>query len=201
MGARVAAQLVSTRDHSYLWSGTFERPIDELFSVCGAIAEGVAGALRVKASAPRAQTRSMEAHHAYLKGRYYWNKRTDDAVARGIGYLEQAIVIDPEYALAYAGLADGHIVLAKFGAAPAREAMPKAFNAARRALELDATLAEAHVALGSIAALFDWDWIAASEEHFRRGHEDEPGVCDRAPVVRARSVVFGGTAGGSGGCA
>jgi TolB-like protein len=172
--ARVAAQLVSARDNSYLWTGTFERPIDELFSVRDAIAGGVAGALQVKPSAPRAQTRSMDAHHAYLKGRYHWNKRTDEAVARGIEHLENAIAIDPKYALAYAGLADGHIVLAKFGAVLAREAMPKAYNAARRALQLDPTLAEAHVSLGSIAALYDWDWDAA-EEHFQRGLRMNPG--------------------------
>ena len=135
--ARVAAQLVSARDNSYLWTGTFERPIDELFSVRDEIAGGVAGALQVKPSEPRAQTGSMEAHHSYLKGRYHWNKRTDEAVARGIEHLENAIAIDPKYALAHAGLADGHIVLAKFGAMLAREAMPKAREAARRALALD----------------------------------------------------------------
>ncbi len=172
--ARVAARLVSARDHTYLWTGTFERPAEKLFSVRDAITAGVAGALQVELRPGRAQTRSMEAHHSYLKGRYYWNKRTDEAVARGIEHLENAIAADPEYALAYAGLADGYIVLAKFGAAPAREAMPKAREAARRALELDPTLAEAHVSRGSIAALFDWDWVAA-EEHFRRGLEMNPG--------------------------
>ena len=172
--ARIAAHLVSARDNSYLWTGTFERPIGKMFSVRDAITAGVAGALQVKPSPGRAQTRSMEAYHSYLKGRYHWNKRTDEAVARGIEHLEHAIATDPKYALAYAGLADGHIVLAKFGAAPAREAMPKAFDAARRALELDPTLAEAHVSLGSIAALFDWDWIGA-EKHFRRGLEMNPG--------------------------
>ena len=172
--ARVAAQLISARDNSYLWTGTFERPIDKLFSVRDEITAGVAGALQVKASPLRAHTRSMEAHHEYLKGRFHWNKRTDEALTRAIGHLERAVAVDRDYALAHAGLADANIVLAKFGAAPAVEAMPKARKAAHRALELDPTLAEAHVALGSIAALYDWDWTAA-EEHFLRGLKINPG--------------------------
>jgi serine/threonine-protein kinase len=116
----------------------------------------------------------MEAFHFYQKGRYHWNKRTDEAVARGIDYLEKAIALDPGYALAHAGLADCHIVHAKFGAAIPREAMPRARAAARRALALDPTLAEPHVSLGSIAAIFDWDW-SASEEHFRKALDLNPG--------------------------
>src|SRR5271154_6492948 len=171
---RVAVQLVSVRDGSYLWTESYERPIEEACSVRDAIATAVARALRVKLNPPKAQTRSLEAYHLYLKGRYHWNKRTDEAVELGAGYLEQAIASDPGYALAYAGWADCHVVLAKFGAAPSREAMPKARAAARRALALDPTLAEPHVALGSIASLFDWDWTA-SEQHFRRAIEMNPG--------------------------
>src|SRR5258706_11210201 len=114
-------------------------------------------------NSPQAQTASREAYHRYLKGRYHWNKRTDEAVARGITDLKESIALDPSYALAHAGLADCYIVLAKFGAEPPREYMPKARVAAERALTLDATLAEAHVSLGSIAATFDWDWIGAEK--------------------------------------
>jgi serine/threonine-protein kinase len=121
-------------------------------------------------NSPQAQTASREAYHRYLKGRYHWNKRTDEAVARGITDLKESIALDPSYALAYAGLADCYIVLAKFGAEPPREFMPKARVAAERALALDATLAEAHVSLGSIAATFDWDWIGA-EKHYLRAIE------------------------------
>jgi TolB-like protein len=172
--ARIAAQLVSVRDGSYLWAEAYERPCREAFSVRDAIASSVAKTLRVKLASPRAQTQSMEAFHFYLKGRYHWNKRTDEAVARGIDYLEKAIALDPGYALAHAGLADCHIVHAKFGAAIPREAMPRARAAARRALALDPTLAEPHVSLGSIAAIFDWDW-SASEEHFRKALDLNPG--------------------------
>lgn len=171
---RVAVQLVSVRDGSYLWTESYERPIEEACSVQDAIATAVAGALRVKLSPPRTQTRSLDAYHLYLKGRYHWNKRTDEAVQRGADYLEQAIANDPGYALAYAGWADCHVVLAKFGTAASREAMPKARAAAKRALALDPSLAEPHVSLGSIASLFDWDW-AASEQHFRRAIEMNPG--------------------------
>ena len=171
---RVAVQLVSVRDGTYLWTESYERPVEEACSVRDAIATAVARALRVKLNAPRAQTQSLEAYHLYLKGRHHWNKRTDEAVGRGADYLDQAIATDPGYALAYAGWADCQVVLAKFGAAPSREAMPKARAAARRALALDPTLAEPHAALGSIAALFDWDW-AAAEQHFRRAIEINPG--------------------------
>ncbi|HWZ31116.1 MAG TPA: tetratricopeptide repeat protein [Bryobacteraceae bacterium] len=170
---RIAVQLVWVSDGSYLWTETFERPLQEVFSVRDAIAAEVARTLHVNLGPPRPQTRSREAYQFYLKGRFHWNKRTDESVARGAEYLENAIAADPEYALAYAGLADCHIVLAKFGAAPPREAMPKARAAARRALTLDPTLAEAHVSLGSIAGLFDWDWVAA-EQHMRRGLEMNP---------------------------
>ncbi|HEV8148317.1 MAG TPA: tetratricopeptide repeat protein [Bryobacteraceae bacterium] len=126
-----------------------------------------------KQSTPRSHTASRQAYHRYLKGRYHWNKRTDEAVARGITDLKEAIALDPAYALAYSGLADCYIVLAKFGAEMPREFMPLARAAAERALTLDPTLAEAHVSLGSIAAIFDWDW-AGAERHFRRAIELKP---------------------------
>ena len=131
------------------------------------------GADPAKETVP-ARTQSREAYHRYLKGRYHWNKRTDEAVARGILDLEEAIALDPAYALAHAALADCHIVVAKFGVAPPRESMPKARASAERALVLDATSAEAHVSLGSIAATFDWDWGTA-EKHYLRAIQLKPG--------------------------
>lgn len=124
-------------------------------------------------AAPRSHSASRQAYHRYLKGRYHWNKRTDEAVARGITDLTEAVALDPEYALAYAGLADCYIVLAKFGAEVPREFMPKARAAAERALTLDPKLAEAHVSLGSIAAVFNWDW-AGAERHYLRAIELKP---------------------------
>jgi TolB-like protein/Tfp pilus assembly protein PilF len=172
--ARVAAQLVSVRDGSCLWAEAYEGPHEDAIRVRDEIAAAVARELRVKLSPPRGETRNVEAHTNYLKGRYHWNKRTDEAVARGAVYLEKAVEIDPNYALALAGVADSHIVLANLGAARALDAMPKARAAALRALEIDPTLAEAHVSLGSIASLFDWDW-AAAEAHYRRGLQLNPG--------------------------
>ena len=172
-GVRVSVQLVSVRDGSYLWTESFERPLHDIFSVRDAIVTEVARTLHVKLGPPRPQTNSREAYQFYLKGRFHWNKRTDESVSRGAEYLANAVAVDPEYALAHAGIADAHIVLAKFGVKAPRDAMPQARAAARRALALDPTLAEAHVSLGSIAALFDWDW-AAAEQHMRRGLEINP---------------------------
>ncbi|HLX44611.1 MAG TPA: tetratricopeptide repeat protein [Bryobacteraceae bacterium] len=171
---RVAVQLVSVRDGSYLWTESYDKPVEESCSVRDAIASAVARALRVKLTAPKSRARNIEAYHFYLKGRYHWNKRTDEAVQLGAGYLEQAIATDPGYALAYAGWADCQVVLAKFGTVASRDAMPKARSAAKRALALDSTLAEPHVALGSIASLFDWDWTAA-EQHYRLAIQMNPG--------------------------
>jgi tetratricopeptide (TPR) repeat protein len=126
-----------------------------------------------KQSTPRSHTASRQAYHRYLKGRYHWNKRTDEAIGRGITDLQEAVALDPAYALAWAGLADCYIVLAKFGVELPREFMPKARAAAERALALDPRLAEAHVSMGSIAAIFDWDWPGA-ERHFLRAIELKP---------------------------
>ncbi len=126
-----------------------------------------------KQAAPRSHTASRQAYHRYLKGRYHWNKRTDEAVARGITDLQEAVALDPAFALAHAGLADCYIVLAKFGAELPREFMPKARRAAERALALEPALAEAHVSMGSIAAVFDWDWTGA-ERHYLRAIELKP---------------------------
>jgi len=136
-----------------------------------AASASAAGLRTVEASSE--QTQSREAYHRYLKGRYHWNKRSDEAVARGILDLEEAITLDAGYALAHAALADCHIVVAKFGVAPARESMHKARAAAERALALDPTMAEAHVSLGSIAATFDWDW-AKAERHYLRAIDLKP---------------------------
>src|SRR5204862_6257372 len=106
-------------------------------------------------------TEDIEAYQLYLKGRYYWNKRTEGDLYKSIEYFERAIKSEPKYAPAHSGLADAYIVLGKFGAMPTREAMPKAKSAAARALEIDETLADAHVSLGSIMAVYEWDWPAA----------------------------------------
>ena len=110
---------------------------------------------------------SAAAHEDYLRGRYYWNKRTEAGLLKGIEYFQKAIDQEPNYALAYAGLADSHIMLANWGFAAPLDAYPKAKTAALKALDLDDELAEAHTSLAYTTLLYDWDWVNA-EKRFRK---------------------------------
>ena len=114
-----------------------------------------------------------EAYEAYLKGRYYGSQRTAEGEQKGLEYFQQAITLDPNYAVAYAGVADSYVVLGAHGHLPVKEAFPKARAAAMRALELDETLAEAHTSLGTVRTFYDWDW-PGSEREFRRALELNP---------------------------
>jgi len=118
-------------------------------------------------------TENPEAYQLYLKGRFYWNKRTGDAAKKAIEYFQQAIEIDPNYALAYAGLADAYELLNLFGDASPQEAFPKAKTAAKRALELDESLAEAHTSLASSLFFYDRNYAEAARE-YRRAIELNP---------------------------
>src|SRR5438445_1592553 len=122
-----------------------------------------------KKRAVRRQTEDAEAYQLYLKGRYYWNQGTVDGYKKSIEYLQQAIAKDPKYAVAYAGLADAYLFLGSFWV----EAISEAKAAALRAMQLDPTLGEAHVALGHIKLWLDWDWPAAEAE-FKRGIDLDP---------------------------
>jgi tetratricopeptide (TPR) repeat protein len=118
------------------------------------------------APAQRATRRDPRAHEAYLKGRHYWNRRTEQGLLRSVGFFEQAIALSPDDAELRAALADAHLLLGIYGIAPAGEAMPRAAAAAEHALALDPRSAEAHTALACVRALYDWNWHAA-EAHFR----------------------------------
>jgi tetratricopeptide (TPR) repeat protein len=118
-------------------------------------------------------TDSTEAYHLHLQGRYNWNKRTPSGTAKAVEYFEQAIRLDPHYALAYAGLADSYNLMAGNSGLPPRETFPKAKAAALKALEMDNTLAEAHTSLSLVRYLFDWEWSAA-EQGFQRAIELNP---------------------------
>jgi Tfp pilus assembly protein PilF len=115
-----------------------------------------------------------EAYQLYLKGRYYWNKRTEEGFHKAIEHFNQAIEKDPNYALAYAGLADSYILLGNFGLLPPKEEYGKAREAAMKALELDDALGEAHNALANVKAVYDWDWPGAERE-YKRAIELNPG--------------------------
>ena len=131
---------------------------------------------RVVTSETRRATDNVDAYHSYLKGRYCWNKRTDQDVKKAIEYFKKAIDADPTYALPYVGLADAYIVLGSFGIATLapKEAFPKARQAAERALEIDDTLAEAHAALAYCLGNYDWNWTLCERE-FKRALELNPG--------------------------
>ena len=176
---RIAAQLVDTADGHYLWSESYERALKDVFAVQDDISSAIVGALRIKLTGLAGRslvtryTENLQAYHLYLKGRFYWNKRTEEDFYKALGFFEQAIQIDPNYAPAYSGMADAYIMLGEHGSVPALSIMSKARASATRALEIDPSLAEAHVSLGSVAGRYEWNW-PESEQHFRRAIELNP---------------------------
>ena len=174
---RVAAQLISVADGYHLWSKTYDRELKNVFSVEDDLAHAIVQALRprlVKSPALVQQaTASTEAHDLYLKGRFFWNQRTKEGLAKATALFEQAIALDPGYALAHSGLADGYSLSAQYGGARAAEVLPKAKVHALKAVELDDGLAEAHASLGLIYQS-NYDWNAAERE-YKRAIELRPG--------------------------
>jgi len=169
---RVAAQLVNTSDGLALWSETYERELKDVFDVQDDIARAILRALQVRLGAddtahlagPR--TESLEAHDLYLRGRFYYIKYTEPDLRRSLTLYQQALARDSTYAPAWAGMADAWSALADDYLAPS-EAYPKAKGAARRAVALDSTLADAHAALGLVLHQYDWDFAAAEHEYQR----------------------------------
>ncbi len=166
----ISAELVDVRNNRLLWGEQYDRKLSDLLATQREIAREIVDKLKLKVSGEekgiaKHYTESNEAYQLYLKGRFYWNKRTGEALWKSIDYFNQAIEKDPNFALAYAGLADCYVVPAI--QLPPREAMPKAKAAAMRALELDETLAEAHTSLARVLATYDWDWTGAEKEYKR----------------------------------
>ncbi|MCI0415929.1 protein kinase [bacterium] len=178
----IKTELIDATDGSHLWSEQYRLPLSNVVAVEGEIAKEISEKLMLRLTEPerkrlaKRSTEHVEAYHAYLKGRYYWNKRMEEDVRKAIEYFKQSIDIDPLYALAYAGLADSYIILGVFGVAAMspNEAFPRAREAALKALEIDEKLAEAHVSLAKCLATFSWDW-AAAEREFKRSIELKPG--------------------------
>ncbi len=176
---RITAQLIHGASDEHLWSNDYEGDLTDILSlqkrVARAIAKEIDLALKPEEEAYLASARSVdpEAYEAYLKGRYYWNKRTEEGLKKGLKYFEEAIEKDPGYALAYAGLADSYVVLADWDFLPPGEAHPKARAAAMRALEIESTLAEARTALAYVKYIYDWNWGEAEKE-FKRALELNP---------------------------
>ena len=171
----VQADLVNVRDGSQLWGGQYNRPLADILAVQDEISTEIFEKLRLrltgddKKRATKRYTENAEAYQLYLRGRYYWNQGTIGGYKKAIDYFQQAIGKDPKYALAHAGLADSYLFLGSYYV----EAIAEAKTAALKALELDRTLAEAHVSLGHIKLWLDWDWPAAERE-FKQGIELNP---------------------------
>ncbi len=165
----IKSELVDTGDGSQLWGENFRRKVADIFDIEDEISREISDKLRLKLSGDEKKklakrfTQNPEAYQLYLKGRFHWNKRSTAELRRGAEYFEQAIGVDPGYALAYAGLADSYALLSWFylaSSAPS-EVMPKAAAAANRALEIDDSLAEAHASVAMVKLMFDWDFAAA----------------------------------------
>ena len=171
---RVTAQLILARDGTHLWSQRYDRELADIFAVQDEIAAAIAGALKLKLSpVPERRMPSMPAYEAYLKYRYYQWRFTPDDSQRSKECLEQALALDPGFALPYVGLADYHLALAAVGGLPSLEAMPRARELAMRALEIDPDLPEAHAMLGIVAGVLDFDW-PETERRFRLAMAREP---------------------------
>src|SRR5205823_8889328 len=163
---RVTAQLINVADGYHLWSKSYDRELKSIFAVEDEIARSIAQTLQrklVRGEGVKPSTSNLQAHDLYLRGRYFWNKRTVEGFRKAVDYFEQAIRMDPEYALAYTGLADAIAGRIHYGIVPNLEQAPAARAAARRALELDPQLAEAHCSIAHIAWL-EWDWATALRE-------------------------------------
>ena len=155
----VNVQLVNALTDTHLWANIYDRKLVDVFGVESEIAKNIAEALQArltgseKSSIAKTPTVNPEAYELYLKGRFFWNKRTGEDLRKAIDYFKQATTKDPDYALAYAGLADSYLLLPNYGGASSKEALPPARAAAKKALELDDSLAEAHASLGLLATI------------------------------------------------
>jgi eukaryotic-like serine/threonine-protein kinase len=175
----VSAEVVDAQSNRLLWGGQYSRKLSDILAVQEEIAREISEKLRLRITGQEQKqlttgtTDNPEAYQLYLKGRYFWNKRTGDAINKSIEYFNQAIEKDPNYALAYAGLADSYVILTGYTSTPGKEAYPKARIAATKALEINDKLAEAYTARAYIRQCFDWDF-ANAERDFKRSIEINP---------------------------
>ena len=178
---RVTAQLNSVADGYHLWSETYERELKDVFTVQDEISRAIVNTLQLKLSKsgvqPNSSPENVETYELYLQGRYHWSRWRTEGAEQAIHYFEAAIQKDPNYAPAYAGVAYSYCWLGFFGALPPNEAMPKARQAAEKALSLNDSLAAAHTALAYVKALYDFDWPVAERE-FKRAIELNAGDAD-----------------------
>lgn len=175
---RVAVQLIRAQNQTDVWTDRYDEDLKDVLAVQDSVVRSIASQIHIaltdeqKTSLTNSQQIMPEAYVAYLKGRYYWNKRTAESIQKAEPYFQQAIKIDPAYAAAYSGLADCNSGLAWHGFRAPAEALPKAYQAARKAVEIDPQSAEAHASLGLVLS-HRWDW-AGAESEFKRALELDP---------------------------
>ena len=180
---RITAQLVDAASDRHLWAEDYDRDLKDVLLLQSEVARDITGKIDLELTPQQKQRLARQIHpvipqayEAYLLGRYYWNKRTADGLKKADGYFQKAIEQDPNYALAYSGLADYYAFLTLLGGPeimPPRDAMSKAKAAAVRALQLDDSLSEAHASMGHVLHNYDWDWLGAERE-FKQAIELNP---------------------------
>jgi TolB-like protein/Flp pilus assembly protein TadD len=173
----IAGELLQIRDQSQVWADSYDRDLRDVLSIQSEVASAIARAVsgQLPSSTPNLPQLDPAAYEAYLKGRFFWNKRTPDDLLKAVAYFQRAVSRQPNYAAAYSGLADCYGLLGSvpYAVLPPREAFPKAKAAAEKALQLDPNLAEAHVSLSYVRLVYDWD-AAGAESELRRALELRP---------------------------
>ncbi|PYS70251.1 MAG: hypothetical protein DMF69_14190 [Acidobacteria bacterium] len=179
----ISVDLVDVRNKKTLWGEHYERKISDLLVTQREIATTITEKLQLKLSGESAEklakkyTDNSEAYELFLRGQFHYGKRTKDELLQSIEFYQQAIKLDPNFALAYVGMARSYNVMPSFAFMSPKEAMPKAKAASERALQIDPNLAEAHAALANVLSLFEWDW-AGTDREFKRAMELDPNVAE-----------------------
>ena len=195
---RIAAQLIQVQDQTHLWAQNYDRQLEDLLQMQAEIAHEIADEIQLTLGQERRAPRvgpvrvpaSYEDYDLYLKGRFFWNKRNPEGFRQAVAWFEQAVEKDPNYARAYAGLADSYAMMSGYGLVRANDYMPKARAAALTAMQIDDSLAEAHSSLAVIVQNYDWDWQKADKE-FRRAIQLNPNYAT-AHQWYAESLAFQG---------
>jgi eukaryotic-like serine/threonine-protein kinase len=176
---QISTELMDVKKNSHIWGEQYNRKLSDILTLQEEISREISRQLSLKLvgddekKLAKHSTENTEAYQLYLQGRFYWNKRKGEDLQKAVDYFNQAIGKDPAYAFAYAGLASAYVIMPEYAGLPAEEYIPKTEIAAKKALELDATLAEPHAALGLLRHTYQWDWEGAEKE-FKRALELDP---------------------------
>jgi len=166
----ITAELINIEDGSILWSEQYHRQTSSLLTIEGDISSKIASGLKLKLSVEeeealaRTPTSNPAAHRLFIQGRYFWNRRSEESLRASADFYQRALSLDPNYAIAWSGLADSYLMLIGWGIEPLAEYAPRLVEAAERAIELDPTLAEPHATLAYFKTLYEWDWEGARRE-------------------------------------